>query len=273
MADAALRLDGVSAGYGSRPVVRDVSFEVRRGEIVALLGANGCGKTTLLRVAAGALRPTAGTVRLAGLDPAVLGPRETARRLALLPQDAGPVFPVTALEVVLLGRAPWRPTFAFESQEDIDAASASLAAVDAAALADRRIDTLSGGELQRVLLARALCQGGEVLVSDEPTAHLDLAGQGDVWSLLARQAADGRAVLVVTHDVNLAAQAADRLVLLAPADGAGVTTVIASGSPRDVLTAATLGRAFGTDLQVGTGPDGAPYVLRRLEHLQTQRTE
>jgi len=263
--EAPLRLTDVSAGYGARTVVRDVSFRAGAGEIVALLGANGCGKTTLLRVAAGLIAPSGGAVRVTGDDPATLGPRETARRVAVLPQDSGPVFPLAAIECVLLGRAPWRPAFAFESEEDVAAAYEALATVGAGAYALRSIDTLSGGELQRVHVARALCQGGDVLLSDEPTAHLDLAGQAEVWRLFVRLAAEGRAIVVVTHDVNLAAQAAHTVVLLAP-DSDGVTTVRAAGEPRDVLTAENLSVAFGTELDIVHAPDGTPHVRRRV-HL------
>ncbi len=265
MPEAPLLLTGVSAGYGARTVVRDASFSAGAGEIVALLGANGCGKTTLLRVAAGLLVPSAGTVRVAGADPVALGPRETARRVAVLPQDSGPVFPLTAIECVLLGRAPWRPAFAFESEDDVTAARAALATVGAEAYESRSIDTLSGGELQRVHVARALCQGGDVLLSDEPTAHLDLAGQAEVWRLFVRLATERRAIVVVTHDVNLAAQAAHTVVLLAPGTD-GVTTVRAAGAPRDVLTAEHLSAAFGTELDIVHGPDGTPHVRRRV-HL------
>src|SRR5258708_2590326 len=182
-----------------------------------VLGPNGCGKTTLLRVASGVLRANSGRALLLGEDVAAKTPREWARRVSVLPQDTAPVFAMAALEVVLLGRYPWHPAFAFESADDVAAARAALSEVDAADLADRDFATLSGGERQRVLMARALCQGGEVLLCDEPTAHLDLKHQTSTFRLLRGLAAKGRSVVVVTHDVQLAAQACDRIALFGPA--------------------------------------------------------
>ena len=157
MPEAALRLEGVRAGYGGRTVLRDLSLSCAAGELLGVLGANGSGKSTLLRVASGVLRPAAGSVRVGDADLSSLSAREIARRVALLPQDSGPVYPISALEVVLLGRHPWQPAFAFEGDEDVVRARDALREVDAEPLAERDLSTLSGGERQRVLLARACC--------------------------------------------------------------------------------------------------------------------
>jgi len=159
---------------------------------------------------------------------------------------------------VLLGRYPWHPAFAFESEGDLKAAREALKEVEAEGLADRDLGALSGGERQRVLLARALCQGGDVLLCDEPTAHLDLAHQASTFRLLRRLARGGRAVVVATHDINLAAQACDRLALLG---GGGLLAV---GTPREVITPAHLEAAYGIAASVETGPNGAPFVVRHL---------
>lgn len=257
MSDAALELQGIRAAYGPRApdVLHDVSLVVRPGEMLGVLGPNGAGKSTLLRVAAGVLRPGTGRVLLRGDDAAALAPREVARRVAVLPQAAAPVFPTSVLATVLLGRTPWHAAFAFESDEDVAAADAALSEVDALALRDRDLATLSGGERQRVLLARALCQGAPLLLCDEPTTHLDLRHQDEVFALLAEQAARGRAVVVVTHDIEAAARACDRLVLLA----AG--SVLAAGSAEDVLTDANARRAFGVPLSIRRD-GGALHVVR-----------
>jgi ABC-type cobalamin/Fe3+-siderophores transport system ATPase subunit len=254
-----LALENISAGYPERAVLRGLSIAIAAGELVAILGPNGCGKTTLLRVASGVLAPASGRVLVGGDDLAGLAPRAVAQRVAVLPQDAGPVFSLTSLEAVLLGRHPWHPTFAFESADDVRLARAALDEVDAGHLADRDVLTLSGGERQRVLLARALCQGGELLLCDEPTTHLDLRHQTATFRLLRALARGGRGVVVVTHDLNLAAQACDRLVLLGP-EG-----LVASGTPADVVTAGHLRAAYGIQASVSRTDGHGPYVVRHLE--------
>ena len=258
----ALRLERVSAGYSGRRVLRDLDLACASGELLGVLGANGSGKSTLLRVAAGVLRPEAGSVFVGERDMAALSRREIARQVALLPQDSGPVYPISALDVVLLGRHPWQPAFAFEGDEDVALARAALHEVDAEQLAERDLSTLSGGERQRVLLARALCQGGGVLLCDEPTSHLDMRHQSAVFRLLRAVADRGRAVIVVTHDVNLAAQACDRLAFLrTDPDGA---TIAAAGRPSDVVTADVLRETYAIAVAVERDEQGVPVVRRRL---------
>lgn len=255
----AIAFEDVTAGYGGREVLSRLSLSVRPGELFGILGPNGCGKTTMLRLASGVLRPRAGTVRLLGENVAAQTPRTIARRAAVVPQDTAPVFAMAVLDVVLLGRYPWHPAFAFETREDIAAAHAALAEVGAESLSDRDFTTLSGGERQRVLLARALCQGGEVLLCDEPTAHLDLRHQAATFRLLRGLAAKGRTVVVVTHDVQLAAQACDRIALF------GAAGLLAVGEPSSAVTSERLAAAFGIETLVHRDADGRPLVVRRLE--------
>jgi iron complex transport system ATP-binding protein len=261
VSEPALVLENVTAGYGPCDVVRGVSLAVAPGEMVGVLGPNGAGKSTLLRVATGVLPRREGRVLVAGRDAASLSPREIARHLAVLPQDAPPVFPTGVLETVLLGRFPWHAPFAFESASDVAAAEAALRDVGAAGLRDRDLASLSGGERQRVLLARALCQGGRVLLCDEPTAHLDLRHQAETFGLLARLREEGRAVVVVTHDLDLAARCCDRLLLLARGE------VVALGAPEEVLTADNARTAFGVTVAVRT-EGGALHVVRETPELR-----
>jgi iron complex transport system ATP-binding protein len=256
---AAISFGGVTAGYGDRDVVAALTFSVEKGELFGVLGPNGCGKTTMLRLVSGVLRPRSGKVELFGEDVAATHPGDLARRVAVVPQDTAPVFAMAVLEVVLLGRHAWHPEFAFESDADIASARTALDEVDARHLEDREFATLSGGERQRVLLARALCQGGEALLCDEPTAHLDLRHQTSTFRLLRALASSGRTVVVVTHDVQLAAQACDRIALFGPSG------LVAAGAPNAVVTREHLAAAFGIETSVQRGADGKPLVVRRLD--------
>jgi iron complex transport system ATP-binding protein len=252
----ALRFDAVSLGYGGRAVLEGIDLAVREGEMVGVLGPNGCGKTTLVRGATRVLAPLAGAVTLAGRPLALFERRELARHLAVIPQEGTPLFPFTVLETVLMGRAPWLRPFSFEGEEDLRAAREALEAVGAAGLAGRDLAELSGGERQRVVVARALAQGTRVLLADEPTAHLDLRHAVAVFSLLRDlRASRGLAVLVVTHDVNLAALHCDRLVLLSGG------RLAAEGTPAEVLRPDLLEEAFGAKVRVERGPGGVPFVV------------
>jgi iron complex transport system ATP-binding protein len=254
-----LTAEGISFAYGARAVLRDVDLAVAPGEVVGVIGPNGSGKTTLVRILAGVVQPASGVVSLRGMPLRAYGRRELARRLAVVPQDPVLDFPFTALEVVLMGRAPHLPPLGFPRMHDLAVARTAMARLDVASLEDRPLDRVSGGERQRVLLARALAQDADVLVLDEPTTHLDLrhqAGIHDVVRDLVRARAVG--VVSVLHDLNLAALFCDRLVLLA--GGA----VACAGRPADVLTADVLTAAYGTDVWVGVNPlTGGPIVLPR----------
>jgi len=257
-----LELEAVSFAYGARQVLRHVSLTLAPGEILGVIGPNGSGKTTLVRVLSGVLPPSAGTVRLAGRPLAAYRRREVARRLAVVPQDPSIDFPFTALEVVLMGRAPHLPPLAFPRARDLAIAREAMARLEVAGVETRPLDRLSGGERQRILLARALAQEPEILLLDEPTTHLDLrhqAGIHDVARALARE--HGRGVVSVLHDLNLAALFCDRVVLLA--DG----TVAGQGKPGAVLTAEALQRAYQTPVYVGRNElTGAPVVLPLPRH-------
>lgn len=257
MSGPVLTLTGVSFAYGPRPVVTDASLKVAAGRIVGLLGPNGSGKSTLLRLAAGLLRPRAGAVRLAGRDVGSLRRAEVARRVALLPQDGALPDAFTGRELVLLGRTPHLGRFAAEGPTDRAIVERALALADAAPFADRRLGELSGGERQRLLLARVLAQEPDLLLLDEPTAHLDLAHQLATLDLVRRLAREeGLAVLAVFHDLNLAAEYCDELVLLV--DG----RIAATGPPAATVTADVLQTVFGVRPLVVRHPvSGRPAVL------------
>jgi iron complex transport system ATP-binding protein len=250
-----LQVEHVSFGYDPTPdsfdeatrsfSLVDVSLAVQRGSLTGLLGPNGCGKTTLLKLMAGVLRPRAGTITLAGRAMQSIARRELARQIAVVPQETHPAFDYSVLEMVLMGRHPHLGTFQLEGPEDIAIAHDSLSATGTAHLAERAYMTLSGGEKQRVVIASALAQAPDVLLLDEPTASLDLAYQMEVASLLHRLNRDrGVSMVLATHDLNLAASLCDSLVLVRSG------CVLAHGQTRDVLTATMIRQLYDVDADV-----------------------
>jgi iron complex transport system ATP-binding protein len=254
---ALLAAEHVSFRYGTRAVLHDVSIAVGAGDVIGIIGPNGSGKTTLLRLLSGVLVPDGGAVSLGGMPLARLRRRDLARRLAVVPQDPVLEFGFTALEVVLMGRAPHLPRLAFARAADVELARAAMARLEVAELADRPLDQLSGGERQRVMLARALVQEPRVLLLDEPTTHLDLRHQAGMYEVVRELAyARGTAVVSVLHDLNLAALYCARLVLLAGG------RVVREGPPEAVLTAAVLTAAYGAAVHVSVHERaGTPVVL------------
>ncbi|MET9486941.1 heme ABC transporter ATP-binding protein [Nocardia sp. NPDC006630] len=250
-----LRARGVALERGGgRRVLDGVDFEVIAGQIVALVGPNGAGKSTLLDALAGELHPTEGTVELDGKPLTAWAPVDMARRRAVLPQNHTVGFPFTAREVVAMGRAPWART----ERQDLDEQriAAALAATDVEHLAGRTFPALSGGERARVALARVLAQDTATLLLDEPTAALDLGHQEQVLHLARARATAGAAVVVVLHDLGVAAAYADRVAVLE----AG--RIAADGPPREVLTTALLTRVYQHPVDVFDHPDtGAQLVL------------
>jgi iron complex transport system ATP-binding protein len=255
--DCALELDSVRFAYpGGEEVLRGVSLCAEGGVRLGLVGPNGAGKSTLLRVAAHLLSPVAGEVRLAGRPMRELDRLEVARLVAWVPQEVETSFQFTAGEVVLMGRYPHLGPFGFESARDRALADECLGEVGVRHLADRPFTELSGGERRRVVIASALAQEPQVLLLDEPAAGLDLAGQVALGRILERLAAKGLAVVIVTHDLNLAARIADRIALMRRGEIAAV------GEPGAVLTEERLYELYGTRVRVSRHEaDGLPVAL------------
>jgi iron complex transport system ATP-binding protein len=238
-ANALLGARDVHFAYGASEVVRGASLALRRGRLAALVGANGSGKSTLVRLLSGVLAPTRGEIVFDGAPLNSVEPRVRARRLAYVPQSSASVFPLTALEVVLTGRSPYTPRFRFETGRDVEVARAALASVDAAHLEARSVTELSGGERQLVALARALAQGPDCLLLDEPSSALDLKHRAGLLRHLRRLRDErGLTALVVTHDLQLLDPAFDEV--FAMRDGA----VTASGTPSEVLRDEVLAVVF-----------------------------
>jgi iron complex transport system ATP-binding protein len=254
---ARLALEGVAVRLGTRDVLAGVDLAVEPGEIVGLLGANGAGKTTLLRVASGALRPDAGRACVDGADVAALARRVRARAVALVPQETQVPFAFTVAELVLMGRSPHLGLLGFEGGYDLEMARAALERMGIAPLADRPVPSLSGGERQLAVVARALVQEPRLFLLDEPTAFLDLRHRLHVLAVVRERVAAGASALVVSHDLGVAARCCDRLALLHGG------RVLAAGTPRDVLRADLLRTAYGIDATVVAGPDDLPLVVPR----------
>jgi iron complex transport system ATP-binding protein len=256
-ADRTLEARGVRLGYGDRIIVDDLDLLVPGGRITAIVGANACGKSTLLKSMARLLTPRAGSVLLDGKDIHRLPTKQVARDLGLLPQS--PIAPegIAVSDLVSRGRTPHHGPLARWTRADDEAIAAALEATDTAAIADRSVDELSGGQRQRVWIAMALAQQTDVLLLDEPTTFLDVSHQIDVLDLLTDLNRDrGTTIVMVLHDLNLAARYADHLVAMAGGHLYG------AGDPGEVLTAETVRAVFGLDSRIIPDPlTGRPLVL------------
>lgn len=249
---SSLQAHGLRLGYGPRVVVEDATLSVRSGEVLALVGPNGSGKSTLLRGMARLHAADAGALHLRGpddgsapLDCATLCPREFATRLAMLTQHRPTPAGMTVRDVVALGRHPHRSRWLGLDPDGAAAIGRAMSLTGVAEIADRPVDELSGGQLQRVWLASCLAQQTQVLLLDEPTNHLDLRYQSELLDLIRELADDhGVAIGVVLHDLNQAATVADRVALLVEGH------ITAQGTPAEVLTAHRLGHAYQTPIEV-----------------------
>lgn len=251
-----LEVRDLAAGYDGRPVLGGISLKARGGESVALLGPNGSGKTTLLRCVSGVLRPRSGGIWLAGRAVEGLRPRERARLAAVVPQRAACPPGLSVRRMVLLGRYPYLSWLGGYGRRDHEAAERALAATGAAGLAGRRVDELSGGELQRVLLARALAQESPLLLLDELAAGLDLARMVELFDLLERRRAAGACVLMAMHDCNLASLYATRLI------GLKSGQILFDGPASAIFTEENLSALYDVPIRVFPHPRwGLPQAL------------
>ena len=255
-----LKIQNISVSYGSRRILHDISLNVQSGEVLALIGPNGAGKSTLIRAASGVI-PYTGHVRTNGDDLASLSTLQRARYIATVPQAVSMPPAFTVWETVLLGRTPYLGFLGQPSQNDEEIARQSLQRVSALPFIDRRVGELSGGEQQRILLARALCQSTPILLLDEPTAHLDLQYQVGLLELVTELAhKDNLAVLIALHDLNLAAHYADRIALMVAGN------IKAMGEPKEVLQPELIAEAYCLPVQVVKHPFlDIPLVLPEIK--------
>jgi iron complex transport system ATP-binding protein len=244
----AIQTRNLSFAYKDRAVLHTVSLSVASGEMVGILGPNGSGKTTLLKILSAVLRGE-GEVAINGKNIETYGRRELSKLFAVVQQEARVNFPYTAAEIVLMGRASYHSAFALEGRRDLEVARASMDLTDSLELSNRYLHELSGGEKQRVMIARALAQEPEILLLDEPSAFLDLKHQVQVFELLHRLNRErGLTIVAALHDLNLAALFFPRLIMLR--DG----IIYRDGPPSEVLTEKTIEEVYGIRVRVEQDP-------------------
>ncbi|MGI8848559.1 MAG: ABC transporter ATP-binding protein [Pyrinomonadaceae bacterium] len=245
----------ISIGYGDKIVIREVSFTLQKGKILAIVGENGAGKTTLLKALNNSLPIQSGEILLGGNIINSFSRREIARRIAVIAQENETKFPVTVLEFILAGRFAHGNVFGWETENDFRIAENALRICDLTGLENRRMNQLSGGERQRVVLARALATEAQILLLDEPTANLDLAHQMMMFRLVRERCRNSGAAAIITHDLNLASEFADEILLLKRGE------VISKGKPEEVLTVKNLREVFEIDVFLDRNPgSGKPRI-------------
>lgn len=268
-----IQVSNLCFGFERTPIFNGLDLQIEGGEILSIIGPNGCGKSTLLRLLRGHLRPQAGEIRWDQTPLPQMSSRRLALQVAVVPQTTHVDFPFTVREMVAMGRYPHRQgLLTLASSNDDKAIQEALALTDVVELAERQVTRLSGGELQRVLLARALAQNTPVLFLDEATSHLDIDHRLELSELLVRLHREQRKTIVqVSHDLDLAAAISQRILMLSSHGD-----IVALGTPQQVMTAANLQRLFRVDLRVETNPfTGTPQITpvintspQKLDHLR-----
>ncbi len=247
----AITTSNLSHSFAKRNVLRSLSFSIEKGDFFIIIGPNGSGKTTLMKLMAGILRPQKGQIEILGLPNRSYTPKALARAVAFVPQRLPVDLPFTAGEAVLLGRAPYQGALGIERDRDLEIANQAMQFTEVDHLNRLNISQLSGGELQRVFIARAICQEPEIMLLDEPTASLDLAHQVKVMDLMEKLKREkGITVIMVSHDVNLAAMYGNQVLLLKEGE------IASSGFPSDVLSFEKLEETYGCKLLVDESPLG-----------------
>ncbi|MBC2713875.1 MAG: ABC transporter ATP-binding protein [Desulfobacteraceae bacterium] len=254
--EISVQAEKLTYSYDGTVVLNNLSFTVRKGEFFIVIGPNGSGKTTLMKIIAGLIKNQSGELEIKGQPIKNYKRKILARQIAFVPQQVSIDFPFIVSDVVLFGRSPHLGTFGLESSKDINLAKQAMKFTEVGHLAGRRLNQLSGGECQRVFIARAICQDPDIIVLDEPTASLDIAHQLKIMDMMEKMKQEkGITVIMVSHDVNLAAIYADTLMLINQGE------LVKVGPPGGVLTYKTLEAVYGCPLLVDENPlDKLPRV-------------
>ncbi|MEN8614114.1 ABC transporter ATP-binding protein [Dehalogenimonas sp. THU2] len=262
-----IELKNVSVSYGEKEVVHDVSFRMVPGEMVGLVGPNGSGKSTLIKSLSRILTPVKGSITANGDDISRLGRRELAKLISVVPQTPWLPSAYTAFEIVLMGRNPHLGPLQYEGEKDLTIAWDAMERAGVQQFAERRISELSGGEIQSVLIARALAQQTEGILLDEPTANLDIGRQIDVLNLIKEECHQRHlTVIAAIHDLNLAAHYCEKLVLIRRGE------LFAFGTPAEVITTDNICQVYGPGSYVHAHPlTGLPAVLPRVGNIKENR--
>ena len=251
-----IQTDNIQVSFGPKTILYDISLDIRNKEFVGIIGPNGSGKSTFLKCLYRVLQPNHGKIFFDGTEMSSLSHRDTALKMAVVAQHSTVNFDFSVLEMVLMGRSPYKGLLDRDQIDDYEIARHALAQVGLSNFESRNFNTLSGGEQQRVILARALAQRTECLVLDEPTNHLDIKYQLELMTIVKRLDAT---VVSAIHDLNLAAIYCDRIIALK--DG----HIVCSGTPQDVLSSDTIRHIYGVSAMVQTLPDGRLNIIYNME--------
>lgn len=251
-----IQTDTIQVSFGSKTILHDISLAIQDKEFVGIIGPNGSGKSTFLKCLYRVLQPSGGKIFFDGTELSFLSHRDTALKMAVVAQHSTVNFDFSVLEMVLMGRSPYKGLLDRDQLDDYEIARHALAQVGLSDFESRNFNTLSGGEQQRVILARALAQRTECLVLDEPTNHLDIKYQLELMTIVKRLDAT---VVSAIHDLNLAAIYCDRIIALK--DG----HIVCSGTPQDVLSSDTIRHIYGVSAMVQTLPDGRLNIIYNME--------
>jgi iron complex transport system ATP-binding protein len=249
-------LKNITHSYGEKEVIKNISLSIDENEFMGFIGPNGSGKTTLLKLISRALMPVSGEILFKGVNTASLKAKYLASNIAMVPQEENPAFPFTVEEIVLMGRAPYINRFSWETKADYETAEKAMKLADVLKLKDRRIDELSSGEKQRVIIARGLAQKPGVILLDEPTSHLDINHQIDIFNLLkSLNQKEKITVIMVLHDINLAVKYCGRLVLIKNGK------VYKDGMSDEVATPKNIKEVYGVDVKFVKSPSSGRLLM------------
>ncbi|MDD2410676.1 MAG: ABC transporter ATP-binding protein [Candidatus Methanomethylophilaceae archaeon] len=252
--------------YDGKPVLKDVSFLVKEGEVLGILGPNGCGKTTLLGNLNRNLSPKGGCVLLDGEDLHNYKKKDIAKEIAVVPQDSRVGFSFTVREIVSMGRMPFQDAFQGDSSEDLRIIEDAMRKTNVLDMADRYVNTMSGGERQKVIIARAMAQTPKILLMDEPTLHLDISAQFDILDLVySLSRSEGLTVVIVSHDLPMVARYCDRILMIHD------HTIHALGRTEEVLTPENMRTVFGVDAELSVDPKSGRNTIT-MHGSATSRT-